>query len=192
MALITTAIIPASDFTIPVRAIWSTARHRLPVLHPEPPIPRFTTGLRNGSRRPPAILIVLCSFFGSTGFFLSSTAASGFGGLGLFTTTEVVFFFVFFVLLAWVLAAAVEETAAVCGLEDCAPDPACAWAALTSFPEAGLAGTVADCDAAKAASESAVFCCSTTVSLAFVFSMTLGFCAPAVPSPIVMMRIPVA
>src|ERR1700676_4002359 len=102
MALITTAIMPASDFTIPVRAIWSTARQRLPVLHPEPPIPRFTTGLKKGSRRPPAMLIVLCaSFLGSTGFFFSSTATGVFGGLCIFSTTDVVFVFL---VLAWVLA----------------------------------------------------------------------------------------
>src|SRR5580704_17930328 len=92
MALITTAIIPPSDFTIPVRAIWSTARQRLPVLHPDPPILWFTTGLTNGSRRPPAMLILWSSFLGSTGFFLSSTATAGFGPLGWSTATLVVFF----------------------------------------------------------------------------------------------------
>src|SRR5580692_9633993 len=92
MAFITTAIMPPSDFTIPVRAIWSTARQRLPVLHPEPPMLWFTTGLRNGSRRPPAMLIVGCaSFLASTGFFLSSTATAGFAGFGWFTATVVVF-----------------------------------------------------------------------------------------------------
>src|SRR5271170_7754799 len=96
MALTTTAIMPASDFTIPVSAIWSTARQRLPVLHPEPPMLWFTTGLRNGSRRPPAMLILWSSFLRSTGFFLSSTATAGSFGFGWFTETLVVFFVVAF------------------------------------------------------------------------------------------------
>src|ERR1700678_855807 len=93
MAFITTAIMPPSDLTIPVRAIWSTARQRLPALHPEPPMLWFTTGLRNGSRRPPAMLMVGCaSFLESTGFFLSFTATAVFAALGWFTATLVVFF----------------------------------------------------------------------------------------------------
>src|SRR4029077_3546828 len=97
---------PASDFTIPVSAIWSTARQRLPVLQPEPPMLWFTTGLRNGSRRPPAMLILWSSFFGSTGFFLSSTATAGFGCFGWFTETVVVF-------LVLAFGAAVLEAALV-------------------------------------------------------------------------------
>src|SRR5580698_7165807 len=92
MAFITTAIMPPSDLTIPVRAIWSTARQRLPALHPEPPMLWFTTGLRNGSRRPPAMLMVGCaSFLESTGFFLFSPAPGVFAGFGYFPASVVVF-----------------------------------------------------------------------------------------------------
>src|SRR6201993_1986640 len=49
--LVTTAIMPLSDFTTPCNAICSMSRHFLPVLQPDPPC-RFTTGLRKGSRLP--------------------------------------------------------------------------------------------------------------------------------------------
>src|SRR5579863_3866058 len=166
MALTTTAIMPASDFTIPVRATWSTARQRLPVLQPDPPILWFTTGLTNGSRRPPAMLILWSSFFGSTGFFLSSTATAAFGSLGWSTATLVVFFAVVFgaAALAAGLAAFAGETVAACAFEACAGDAVSACAVLDGFPAAGFAAV--DCGAAfcpcevpSAALISAVFCC---------------------------------
>ena len=56
----------------------------------------------------------------------------------------------------------------------------------------GCALALCPCEAVNAALESAVFCCCTAFSLALVLSMMLGFCAPAVPSPIPRIRIPVA
>src|SRR5262249_53500145 len=47
---------PASDFTTPRTVIWSIARHRFPVLQLGP-LERETTGLRNGSRLPSAVMV---------------------------------------------------------------------------------------------------------------------------------------
>src|SRR5271155_4319727 len=177
MAFITTAIMPPSDLTIPARAIWSTARQRLPALHPEPPMLWFTTGLRNGSRRPPAMLMVGCaSFLESTGFFLSSTATAGFAGFGWLTATVVVFLGVTFGAIA--LEGAFDTGAAVC---TCVV-PGCLPAA--GFAAAACGCAFCPCEAASAAFVAAVFCCCAETSLALVVSMMLGVCPPAVPNPI--------
>src|SRR5690348_15432471 len=83
MALTTTAIMPSSALTMPFRLIWSMARHFFPVLHPEPTMLRFVTGLVNGSRRPVRLIVFSLSFLGSAGFFLSSTAMICLGSDGL-------------------------------------------------------------------------------------------------------------
>src|SRR6202040_3689315 len=74
MALTTTAIMPASAFTTPLRLIWSIARQRLPMLHPEPIMLRLTTGLRNGSRRPVRLITLGSCFLATSGVLLSLTA----------------------------------------------------------------------------------------------------------------------
>src|ERR1044071_7499009 len=65
---------PESAFTTPLRLIWSMARQRLPVLHPEPSMLRLTTGLTNGSRRLVRLICLGASFLFSAGFFWFSTA----------------------------------------------------------------------------------------------------------------------
>src|SRR3954454_4176620 len=72
--LTTTAIIPESALTIPLRLIWSIAKQRLPLLHPEPSMLRLTTGLMNGSRRLVRLICLGASFLASAGFFWFSTA----------------------------------------------------------------------------------------------------------------------
>src|ERR1044071_6621699 len=60
---------PVSDLTTPRSAIWSMARQRFPVLHPEPVGPMLTTGLVNGSLRPTAFIALGFSVFSA--FFAS-------------------------------------------------------------------------------------------------------------------------
>src|SRR6476661_8975059 len=72
--LTTTAIIPESAFTTPLRLIWSMARQRFPTLQPEPIMLRFTTGLTKGSRRLVMFTCLGASDFASAGFFWFSTA----------------------------------------------------------------------------------------------------------------------
>src|SRR2546426_1790387 len=91
MVLTTTAIMPASALTTPLRLIWSIARQRLPVLQPEPTILRFTTGLTNGSRRPVRLITLGACSFASLVFFLSSTAIFCFGCAGLRTAAALAF-----------------------------------------------------------------------------------------------------
>src|SRR6202171_622352 len=87
MALTTTAIMPASAFTTPLRLIWSMARQRLPMLQPEPTMLRLTTGLTNGSRRPVRLITLGSCFLATSGVFLSWTATFclEFAGLAAFT-----------------------------------------------------------------------------------------------------------
>src|SRR5438552_18240501 len=73
MVLTTTAIMPVSAFTTPLRFTSPIDKQRLPVLQPDPTILRFTTGLIKGSRRPVRLITSAC-FFGRDGLFLSSTA----------------------------------------------------------------------------------------------------------------------
>src|SRR5262249_17813046 len=74
IAFTTTAIMPVSDFTMPFSAIWSIARHRLPVLQPEPTALKFTTGLMNGSLRPAAVVGRTVSFLSFSLVFESASA----------------------------------------------------------------------------------------------------------------------
>src|SRR5882724_6712683 len=85
MALTTTAIMPASAFTTPLRLIWPMARHFLPMLHPEPIMPRLTTGLRKGSRRPVKLITLGACFLATSGVFLSLTATFCLGRADLST-----------------------------------------------------------------------------------------------------------
>src|SRR5258705_13318666 len=82
MAFTTTAIMPASAFTTPLRLIWPMARHFLPMLHPEPIMLRLTTGLRNGSRRPVKLITLGAWFLAISGLFLSLTATFCLGCAG--------------------------------------------------------------------------------------------------------------
>src|SRR5437773_166895 len=208
MALTTTAIMPASAFTTPLRLIWSIARQRLPMLHPEPIMLRLTTGLTNGSRRPVILITLGSCFLATSGLFLSLTATLCLerAGLTVFTAlvlgaTDLLACFGAFVaiagvegfaLLAAVGAAVLLATGAAAPLVFGWVLAGLAGAAATFFALTGAAGFAGcPCEAASAALESIAFFCSTAFSVFRVFSMTSGFCPQAVPAAIPNTRIPV-
>src|SRR6202035_2134849 len=163
--LTTTAIIPESDFTTPLRLIWSMARQRLPVLQPEPSMLRLTTGLIKGSRRLVRLICLGASDFASLGRFWSSTAIRCLGSDFLPT--------------ALLPELCLADTFFNAGLE-------------AGLLLAGVAGFAAlPCEPAKAALESAACFCWTGFSVFLVLSMTAGFCPQAVPATIPKKRIPV-
>src|SRR2546427_5267261 len=208
MALTTTAIMPASAFTTPLRLIWSIAKQRLPMLHPEPIMLRLTTGLTKGSRRPVILITLGSCFLATSGLFLSLTATFCFGRAGLtaFTAlflgaTDLLAFLGAlvamagaegFALLAAVAAALLVATDAGATLVFSGLLAGLAGAAATFFPLTGAAGFAGcPCEAASAALESMAFFCSTAFIVFRVFSMTSGFCPQAVPAAIPNTRIPV-
>src|SRR2546430_4332488 len=145
MALTTTAIMPASAFTTPLRLIWPMARHFLPMLHPEPIMLRLTTGLRNGSRRPVRLITLGTCFLATSAVFLSLTATFCLGRAGLSTAFVAGAAGLLALLGAFVAVACVAGFAllrAVAGALLLA-DGATATPLVFGWPLAGLAGAAA-------------------------------------------------
>jgi hypothetical protein len=170
IAFTTTAIIPVSDFTTPLSAIWSIVRQRFPVLHPEPTAPMFTTGLVNGSLRPTAFTTFVAGFFPSA--FLPSVTATAGVGLGACLTT---------VGLTAATADFCSDFAEVaCDFVATADFFVCSALAGSAFVAAATAGlfapTAAGCDAVWTATTAGFV---VGVAAGFALCATAGFAAGA-------------